>query len=87
MSTSEKIALASCILLVVFLSTNAMLLPLLRGRRDRGRPAERGPLDGLLRGPVSKDAEAMRELARQVEKFRQQERESRPDQTGPPEDS
>ena len=74
LSASEKIALASCLLLLVFLTPTMMLLPLLRGRKDRksGGKSEWQALDGLLRPPGSKDAQSMEELARQVEQFKRE---------------
>jgi hypothetical protein len=85
MSSSEKIALASCLLLIVFLSTNVMLLPLLRGRGDpkkRSQGGEWNALGGLLRPPASKDQESMEELARQVQQLNRER--DRPPPSAPP---
>jgi hypothetical protein len=74
MSASEKFILAGCLLLVIFLSTNAMLLPLLRGRKAPGKGdkprSEWQVVSRLLHPPGSKDTESMEELSRQVEQLK-----------------
>jgi hypothetical protein len=71
-NSSEKIILASCILLAIFLSTNLMLLPLLRGRRKRNDANPWKAATNLMRPVRSKDAESMEELSKQVEQFKGQ---------------
>lgn len=72
MNNSEKIVLASCILLAVFLSTNLMLIPLLRGRKHRNDAGAWKAATDLMRPMRSKDTQSMEELSRQVEQFKGQ---------------
>jgi hypothetical protein len=76
MGSSEKIVLAICILSAIFLSTNLMLLPLLRGRRKSGGGNPPGSRQSLMRRPHSRDAQAMEELARSVEQFKREKAEA-----------
>jgi hypothetical protein len=76
MLSSEKIVLALCILSIVFLSTNLMFLPLLRGRRNgRGANSSKA-VQGLLSRPHSRDAQAMEELSQRVTQFKGEEGEA-----------
>ena len=72
MDHSEKILLAACILVAVFLSTNLMLVPLLRRRRDTRESQTWKALGNLLRPPRNSGQDAMEELGRRVEKLKQE---------------
>jgi hypothetical protein len=72
MESSEKILLAICIVSAIFLSTNLLLLPLLRGKRRSSDASALEAAQGLLRRPHSKDAQAMQELAQSVERFKRE---------------
>ena len=56
MQSPEKIMLAMCAVSAIFLSTNLMLILLLRGRRDRSDSGGLKAAQGLLRRPHSRDA-------------------------------
>jgi hypothetical protein len=72
MESSEKILLAICIVSAIFLSTNLLLVPLLRGRRKSSDASALKAAQSLLRRPHSKDAQAMEELAQSVERFKRE---------------
>ena len=76
MESSEKIILAICILSAIFLSTNLMLVPLLRGRRKSSDGNALRAVQNLMRRPHSRDSQAMEELARNVEQFKREKGEA-----------
>ena len=81
MDHSQKILLAGCILVVIFLSTNLMFLPLLRRPRDKRESQTMKAFGSLFkptRGPASTEIE---ELARRVEKLKQDQPAQRDDKS------
>jgi len=70
MHGSEKFILAICIVLVIFLSTNLMILPVLRRKKDRSDTDSPKVIEILLRPRRSKSNEAMEELSRRVEQLK-----------------
>jgi hypothetical protein len=70
---SQKILLAGCILVAIFLSTNLMLVPLLRRRRDTHESQTMKALGNLLKPTHNSGQDAMEELGRRVEKLKQEQ--------------
>jgi hypothetical protein len=69
---SQKVFLALCVLVAVFLSTNLMLVPLLRRPRENRRSSTGKALGGLFKIGGGAPNEAMEELNRRVENLKQE---------------
>ena len=73
MEHSQKVFLALCVLVVVFLGTNLMLIPLLRRPRDKRESSAGKALGGLFKLGGGASNDAMEELSRKVEQLKQEQ--------------
>ena len=74
MEQSHKVFLALCILVAVFLSTNLMLVPLLRRPRNKRGSSAGKTVESLFKIGNGASNDAMEELGRRVENLKQEQR-------------